>query len=120
MWCAPRPTARSEPKRSGMQPKRKWPDSAAVFVAAADGEAVYRRRGIVNEKRRWVGLTAAIATLVLALGLAACGGDDDGVGGASDREVPVAQGGEATGDVLISNWPGYIDKGSGNTLDEFE
>ena len=74
----------------------------------------------MNEKRRWVGLTAAIATLVLALGLAACGGDDDGVGGAGDREVPVAQGGEATGDVLISNWPGYIDKGSGNTLDEFE
>src|SRR5918994_7709224 len=75
---------------------------------------------MVNSKKRLAGLAAAFAAMVLALGLAACGGDDDSVGGAGDEEVQVAAGGTPSGEVLISNWPGYIDKGSGNTLDEFE
>ena len=74
----------------------------------------------MNTKKRLAGLAAAFAAMVLALGLAACGGDDDSVGGAGDEEVQVAAGGTPSGEVLISNWPGYIDKGSGNTLDEFE
>jgi spermidine/putrescine transport system substrate-binding protein len=75
---------------------------------------------MVNSKKRLAGLAAAFAAMVLALGLAACGGDDDSVGGGEDEEVQVAAGGTPSGEVLISNWPGYIDKGSGNTLDEFE
>ena len=51
--------------------------------------------------------------------LAACGGDD-GVGGGEDGRASVAEGGEATGDVLISNWPGYIDPGDNGTVAEFE
>src|SRR5918994_2888217 len=75
---------------------------------------------MVNSKKRLAGLAAAFAAMVLALGLAACGGDDDSVGGAGDEGVQVAAGCTPSGEVLISNWPGYIDKGSGNTLDEFE
>jgi spermidine/putrescine transport system substrate-binding protein len=73
----------------------------------------------VNSRKRLAWLAAAIAALALALGLAACGGDD-GVGGAEDEDVPVAEGGEATGDILISNWPGYVDPGSDGTIAQFE
>ena len=69
-----------------------------------------RRREIVIRTKTLAWLAAAIAALALALGLAACGGDD-GVGGGEDEDVPVAEGGEPSGDVLISNWPGYIDPG---------
>jgi spermidine/putrescine transport system substrate-binding protein len=62
-------------------------------------------------------LRIAIAVLVAALGISACG-DDGGVG--SDRDVTVAEGGKATGDVLISNWPGYVDPGSDGTIAQFE
>jgi spermidine/putrescine transport system substrate-binding protein len=62
----------------------------------------------------------AIAALSSALALAACGGGGGSVGGAEGGTVPVAKGGTPTGDVLISNWPGYIDKGSGNTIDKFQ
>ena len=34
--------------------------------------------------------------------------------------MPVAEGGEATGDVLISNWPGYVDPGADGTIAAFE
>jgi spermidine/putrescine transport system substrate-binding protein len=61
-------------------------------------------------------LLVAIGALATAIALAACGGDDVG-GGDDEATVPVAEGGEATGEVLISNWPGYIDKGS---IAEFE
>jgi spermidine/putrescine transport system substrate-binding protein len=74
----------------------------------------------VNSKKRLAWLAAAIAALALALGLAACGGDDDGVGGGEDGEATVAEGGEATGEVLISNWPGYIDPGAKGSVAEFE
>jgi spermidine/putrescine transport system substrate-binding protein len=66
------------------------------------------------------GLAAAIAVLTLALGLAACGGDDDAVGGGRDEAAVTATTGDVTGDLSISNWVGYIDKGEGNTIDEFE
>ena len=73
----------------------------------------------MNSKKTLAWLAAAIAALALALGLAACG-SDDGVGGGADGDVPVAEGGEATGDVLISNWPGYIDPGADGTVAKFE
>jgi spermidine/putrescine transport system substrate-binding protein len=73
----------------------------------------------VNSTKTLAWLAAAIAALALALGLAACG-SDDGVGGGADGDVPVAEGGEATGDVLISNWPGYIDPGADGTVAKFE
>jgi spermidine/putrescine transport system substrate-binding protein len=66
--------------------------------------------------RRWRWLAAAAATLAAALALAACGGDDDDGG----SEAPVAQGGKPTGEVTISNWPGYIDPGKNGTVAEFE
>jgi spermidine/putrescine transport system substrate-binding protein len=66
---------------------------------------------------RWRWLAAAAATLAAAVALAACGGDDDGNGGS---EAPVAQGGKPTGEVTISNWPGYIDPGKNGTVAEFE
>jgi spermidine/putrescine transport system substrate-binding protein len=66
-------------------------------------------------------LLAAIATLAAAVALAACGDDDDGgVGGASDNEAQTAQAGDVSGEFNISNWVGYIDKGEGNTIEEFE
>jgi spermidine/putrescine transport system substrate-binding protein len=74
----------------------------------------------VKDKRRLPALIAAVATLVAALALAACGGDDDSVGGGDDQQVPVAEGGTATGEVLISNWPGYVDPGPNGTIPTFE
>jgi spermidine/putrescine transport system substrate-binding protein len=74
----------------------------------------------VNSKKRLAGLAAAFAAIVLALGLAACGGDDDSVGGAEDEEVQVAAGGTPSGEVLISNWPGYVDPGPDGTIPSFE
>ena len=69
---------------------------------------------------------AALAPLVLiaSVALAACGSD---VGGKSDDEVTTAEAGTASGELVISNWPGYIDLGAGGkedgeggTIDEFE
>jgi spermidine/putrescine transport system substrate-binding protein len=64
-------------------------------------------------------LLVAIGALAAAIALAACGGDDVG-GGDDEATVPVAEGGEATGEVLISNWPGYIDPGAKGSVAEFE
>jgi spermidine/putrescine transport system substrate-binding protein len=64
-------------------------------------------------------LGIVIAGLAATLAIAA-GGGDDGVGGGGDGEVPVAQGGEASGEILISNWPGYIDPGPKGSVAEFE
>jgi spermidine/putrescine transport system substrate-binding protein len=72
------------------------------------------------DMKRLRALLIAIGALAAALALAACGGDDVGGGGDDEAEVPVAEGGEATGDLLISNWPGYIDPGSKGTVAEFE
>jgi len=65
------------------------------------------------------GLVAAIATIALTFGLAACG-DDDGVGGGASEEATVAEGGTPSGNVLISNWPGYVDPGADGTVAQFE
>jgi spermidine/putrescine transport system substrate-binding protein len=66
----------------------------------------------------WRRPAIAVACLAAALALAACGGDD--VGGGNGGEAPVAQGGKPTGNVTISNWPGYIDPGRNGTVAEFE
>jgi spermidine/putrescine transport system substrate-binding protein len=66
--------------------------------------------------RGW--LMIAVACLVAALTLAACGGDD--VGGGSDEDIQVAQSGPVEGKLTISNWPGYIDPGKNGTVAEFE
>jgi spermidine/putrescine transport system substrate-binding protein len=73
----------------------------------------------VNRKRRLAGLVAAIATMALTFGLAACG-DDDSVGGGASEEATVAEGGTPSGNVLISNWPGYVDPGADGTVAQFE
>ena len=64
-------------------------------------------------------ISIAIAALAASLGLVACGSDDS-VGGASGEDVQVAEGGEASGELAISNWPGYIDPGKEGTVAEFE
>jgi spermidine/putrescine transport system substrate-binding protein len=63
---------------------------------------------------------AALLALVLAVALAACGGGGDSVGGGSDSGTEVAKSGPVEGELTISNWPGYMDKGSDNTVAEFE
>lgn len=65
-----------------------------------------------------VRLAAAIAVLALAMGLAACGGDT--VGGGGNGNVTTAKGGPVSGQLTISNWPGYIDPGKNGTVAEFE
>lgn len=62
---------------------------------------------------------AVFAAAVLALGVAACGGDDT-VGGGGNGEVTTARGGPVTGDLTVSNWPGYIDPGGRGTVAEFQ
>ncbi len=71
-----------------------------------------RRRGVTAT------IACAVAALVLAMGIAACG--DDTVGGGSDSEVTTAKGGPVSGSLTISNWPGYIDPGPKGTVAEFE
>src|SRR5215217_2846407 len=63
-------------------------------------------------------LIAALATLVAALVLAACGGGGDEIGGGSESEATtVDASGEPSGELVISNWPLYIDK---HTVPDFE
>jgi spermidine/putrescine transport system substrate-binding protein len=62
-----------------------------------------------------------IAVLVMAAAVtaAACGSSDT-IGGGNKGEVQVAKGGKPTGDITISNWPGYIDPGKDGTVANFE
>jgi spermidine/putrescine transport system substrate-binding protein len=69
-------------------------------------------------RRRWSALVSLLA-LIAAVTIAACGGDDS-VGGGSDSGTQTAKAGEVTGDLTISNWPGYMDQGKDNTVAEFE
>ena len=64
-------------------------------------------------------LITAVAVLAGALGLAACGSEGGGLesGSGDDVEIQTAQGGDASGELTISNWPLYIDK---NTVANFE
>jgi spermidine/putrescine transport system substrate-binding protein len=63
-------------------------------------------------------LIAALATLVAALVLAACGGGDDEIGVGSESEATtVDASGKPSGELVISNWPLYIDK---QTVPDFE
>ncbi|HKH42110.1 MAG TPA: spermidine/putrescine ABC transporter substrate-binding protein [Solirubrobacterales bacterium] len=71
-------------------------------------------------KQRANALVVGAVALAVAVGLAACGGDDDGVGGGDTADVTVAKGGPPSGDVLISNWPGYVDPGPDGTIPQFE
>jgi spermidine/putrescine transport system substrate-binding protein len=59
-------------------------------------------------------LVLAVLAFAASLGVAACGG------GNGSGEVQVAQGGKPSGEVTISNWPGYIDPGKDGTVAEFE
>jgi spermidine/putrescine transport system substrate-binding protein len=70
-------------------------------------------------KRRLGALVAAGAALAAAVVLAACGGGG-GVGGGNSGDITVAKGGPASGSVLISNWPGYIDPGANGSVARFE
>jgi spermidine/putrescine transport system substrate-binding protein len=73
---------------------------------------------MVSEKdpRRITALMAVlVATAALALGLAACGGGGGGgiEGGGGEKEAPkVKLEGKPSGELTISNWPLYIDKGT--------
>jgi spermidine/putrescine transport system substrate-binding protein len=70
-------------------------------------------------QRVLLAFACAVATVVLTLGIAACGDDTVG-GGGNGGEVTTAKGGAAKGSLTISNWPGYIDPGPKGTVAEFE
>jgi spermidine/putrescine transport system substrate-binding protein len=70
----------------------------------------------VRTSQRLRMLVAAALMLAAPVLIAACGGDNGNGGG----EVQVAQGGKPSGEVTISNWPGYIDPGKDGTVAEFE
>jgi spermidine/putrescine transport system substrate-binding protein len=64
-----------------------------------------------NEDRRIPLVLAVLATLVLALGLAACGGGGIEGGGEKESEQIKLEG-KPSGSLTISNWPLYIDEGT--------
>jgi spermidine/putrescine transport system substrate-binding protein len=68
----------------------------------------------VRTSQRLRMLVAAALMLAAPVLIAACGG------GGGGGEVQVAQGGKPSGEVTISNWPGYIDPGKDGTVAEFE
>jgi spermidine/putrescine transport system substrate-binding protein len=65
----------------------------------------------VRTKNRLRATSLAAVGLLASLAIAACGGGGDNVGGANNENVQTATAGPVQGDVTISNWPGYIDKG---------
>ena len=67
----------------------------------------------MGSKTRFRSIVAAGGALATAVVLAACGGGGDNVGGGNSGDITVAKGGPASGSVLISNWPGYVDPKSG-------
>jgi len=73
----------------------------------------------VRQMKRLRLLVIGALALIATLALAACGGDDE-VGGGSDEEVAVVEKGPVEGEVTISNWPLYIDKGNQGTVAEFQ
>ncbi len=73
----------------------------------------------MSAARRFRTLVAAALSLAAIVVVAACGSSDT-IGGGNKGKVEVAKGGKATGDVTISNWPGYIDPGKNGTVANFE
>jgi spermidine/putrescine transport system substrate-binding protein len=61
-------------------------------------------------------LAAPAAALAVTLGLAACGGV---VGAGNAGNVETAESGPVEGELVISNWPGYVDPGKNNSLAQF-
>jgi spermidine/putrescine transport system substrate-binding protein len=60
-------------------------------------------------------VTTVVAVLALALGLAACGGGGGGIEGGTGEEKAAQKiklEGKPSGELTISNWPLYIDKGT--------
>ena len=73
------------------------------------------------EQSRTAIVATLVAAFVLVIGISACGGDT--VGGGNEGEATMAEGGKASGELTISNWPGYIDPDEGGkkgTVAEFE
>ncbi len=70
-----------------------------------------KRRGVLLK------LGGAVAVLAIALGLAACGGGNSIEGGGSTEASKVELESKASGNLVISNWPLYIDK---KTVPNFE
>jgi len=72
-----------------------------------------------KDPRRITALVAVlVAAVVLALGLAACGGGgDSGINGGDTESEEVKLEKKASGDLTISNWPLYIDE---ETVPDFE
>ena len=62
----------------------------------------------------------AAAVMVAVVMVAAACGSSDTIGGGNKGEVQIAKGGKPTGDVTISNWPGYLDPGKNGTGADFE
>jgi len=71
-----------------------------------------------NEQGAWRRLLIAVSAMAAALAVAACGSDS--VGGGNEGEIQTAKGGKPTGEITISNWPGYIDPGKDGSVAEFE
>lgn len=66
-----------------------------------------------NPRRITALLAVAVAAVVLAFGLAACGGGSGGIGNSGEKEATkVKLEGKPSGSLTISNWPLYIDKGT--------
>jgi spermidine/putrescine transport system substrate-binding protein len=61
-------------------------------------------------------LALPAAAAAIALGLSACGGV---VGAGNAGNVEHAEGGDVEGELVISNWPGYVDPGKDNSLAQF-
>jgi spermidine/putrescine transport system substrate-binding protein len=72
-----------------------------------------------DQRRPTAILAVLVAVAALALGLAACGGGGGG-GGGNGGEATTAEAGPAKGELVFSNWPGYIDPGKNGTVAEFE
>jgi spermidine/putrescine transport system substrate-binding protein len=73
-----------------------------------------------EKTRRGRLLIVALVTMAAALVLAACGGDDTVGGGNEQQAELIKPSNNPSGDLTISNWPGYIDPGPKGTVAEFE